>query len=170
MVCTGSTARTLADLRGARILSAPGPANIAAARGVLAHVGLQEVRDDTLTEQPMGVHVGALAAGTGDAACTLEPVASLAARQGTARLLEAKVIATHILGREDAEACAAGAAASAAFLGDGPEIAHRFPASHAAIALIRANDGVPRLLAEHMNTPATSRRRRRCGPSTWPGT
>ena len=41
------------DLRGARILSAPGPANMAAARGVLTAVGLQDGRDYTLVEQPM---------------------------------------------------------------------------------------------------------------------
>lgn len=155
MVRAGSTAQTLADLRGARILSAPGPANMAAARGALARVGLQEGRDYTLTEQPMGVHVGALAAGTFDAAFTLEPVASIAARQGAARLLEAGVIATHILGRPDAQAYAAGAAASAAFLDGKPEIARRFAAAwRAAIALIRADDGVRPLLTQHMNTPA----------------
>ncbi|MCX7684922.1 MAG: ABC transporter substrate-binding protein [Acetobacteraceae bacterium] len=155
MVRAGSTAETLADLRGARILSAPGPANMAAARGALARVGLQEGRDYTLTELPMDLHVGALAAGAFDAAFTLEPVASIAARQGAARLLEAGVIATYILGRRDAEAYAAGAAASAAFLDGKPDIARRFAAAwRAAIALIRADDGVRPLLTQHMNTPA----------------
>lgn len=40
-------ARSIAELKGARILSAPGPANISAARAVLAANGLQEGRDYT---------------------------------------------------------------------------------------------------------------------------
>ena len=58
----------------------------------------------------MGVHVGALAAGTFDAAYTLEPQATIAERQGAARRLEAGVIATHLIGRPGAQAWAAGAA------------------------------------------------------------
>src|SRR3989475_7198360 len=39
---TGYAAATLKDLKGARIMSAPGPANLVAAKAVLAQVGLTE--------------------------------------------------------------------------------------------------------------------------------
>src|SRR5205807_6982538 len=39
----GYAADSLKDLRGARIMSAPGPANVVAAKAVLAKVGLKEV-------------------------------------------------------------------------------------------------------------------------------
>jgi hypothetical protein len=63
VVRANSSVTRLAELRGARILSAPGPANMAAARGVLTAVGLQDGRDYTLVEQPMGVHIGAMQSG-----------------------------------------------------------------------------------------------------------
>jgi hypothetical protein len=77
VVKAGSTAKTLADLKGAKILSAPGPANLGAAKAVLKAVGLEEGKDYSIQEQQMGVHVGALQAGTFDAGYTLEPVASV---------------------------------------------------------------------------------------------
>jgi NitT/TauT family transport system substrate-binding protein len=112
VVRTGSTAASLKDLKGAKILSAPGPANMGAAKAVLKAVGLEEGRDYTITEQAMGVHLGALQAGTFDAAYTLEPIATMMIRQNVARRLEAGVIATYLLGRKDAQAFAAGATLS----------------------------------------------------------
>jgi len=155
LVRTGNPAQRIADLKGARIVSAPGPANMAAARGVFAANGLQEGRDYTLTEQPMGVHVGALQAGTFDAAYTLEPVASIAQRQGAARLLEAGVISTYLLKKPEAEAYAAGAAVSGRFLQDRGDAARRVArAWEAAIALIGTDPSTRDLLAKHMQTPA----------------
>jgi NitT/TauT family transport system substrate-binding protein len=155
LVRANSTAQTLRDLRGARILTAPGPANINAARFVLRAVGLEEGRDFTLTEQPMGVHVGALQAGSFDAAYTIEPVASIALRQG-ARLLEAGVISTHLLGRTEALTWASGPAVSEAFLQRRPEAARRYVAAwREACALIKERPAEVRpLFASHMNTPA----------------
>ncbi|MDP3416688.1 ABC transporter substrate-binding protein [Falsiroseomonas sp.] len=149
-------AQSLRDLKGARIMSAPGPANLAAARAVLAAVGLQETRDYTIQEQQMGVHVGALAAGTFDAAYTLEPVATIAERAGAARRLEAGVIATHLLGRTDAQAFAAGAALTGKFLHEKPDAARRFAAAWSkACALIAAEPASVRpLLVQHMQTSA----------------
>lgn len=156
IVRTGSTAQSIRDLKGARILSAPGPANISAARAVLTANGLQEGRDYTIQEQQMGVHVGALAAGTFDAAYTLEPVATIAERAGAARRLEAGVIATHLLGRRDAQAWAAGAALTGKFLAEKPDAARRFAAAWArACALIQAEPATVRpLLVQHMQTSA----------------
>jgi NitT/TauT family transport system substrate-binding protein len=155
VVRPGWTASSLKDLKGARILSAPGPANMSAARAVLASVGLQEGRDYTLTEQQMGVHVGALAAGSFDAAYTLEPQATIAERQGAARRLEAGVIATHLIGRPDAQAWAAGAALTGKFLQEKPGVAQRFAAAWArACATIGSDASVRELLVPFMNTSA----------------
>jgi NitT/TauT family transport system substrate-binding protein len=156
MVRAGSAARSIGDLKGARILSAPGPANISAARAVLAANGLQEGRDYTIQEQQMGVHVGALQAGTFDAAYTLEPVATIAERAGAARRLEAGVIATHLLGRAEAQAWAAGAALTGRFLAEKPAVAQRFANAWAkACTLIRQDaGGVRPLLVQHMQTSA----------------
>lgn len=156
VVRAGSTAQSIRDLKGARILSAPGPANISAARAVLAANGLQEGRDYTIQEQQMGVHVGALAAGTFDAAYTLEPVATIAERAGAARRLETGVIATHLLGRRDAQAWAAGAALTGRFLSERPAVAQRFAAAWAqACALVMSDPASVRpLLVQHMQTSA----------------
>ncbi|MGG5887468.1 ABC transporter substrate-binding protein [Falsiroseomonas sp. HC035] len=149
-------AQAIRDLKGARILSAPGPANLSAARAVLAANGLQEGRDYTIQEQQMGVHVGALAAGTFDAAYTLEPVATIAERAGAARRLEAGVIATHLLGRAEAQAFAAGAALTGRFVQEKPEVARRFANSWSkACALIASDPSAVRpLLVQHMQTSA----------------
>jgi len=155
VVRPGWNATSLRDLKGAKILSAPGPANMSAARAVLASVGLQEGRDYTLSEQQMGVHVGALAAGTFDAAYTLEPQATIAERQGAARRLEAGVIATHLIGRPDAQAWAAGAALTGKFLDARPEIAARFAGAWGkACATIKADPSVRDLLVPFMQTSA----------------
>lgn len=47
-------------------------------------------------ETQMGVHLGALQAGTFDAGYTLEPLASMMIKNGVARRLEAGVIATYL--------------------------------------------------------------------------
>jgi NitT/TauT family transport system substrate-binding protein len=149
-------AQSIRELKGARILSAPGPANLSAARAVLAANGLQEGRDYSIQEQQMGVHVGALAAGTFDAAYTLEPVATIAERAGAARRLEAGVIATHLLGRAEAQAFAAGAAVTGKFLQEKPDVARRFASAWSkACALIAADPASVRpLLVQHMQTSA----------------
>jgi NitT/TauT family transport system substrate-binding protein len=77
VVRNGHPAQSLKDLKGAKILSAPGPSNLGAAKAVLKAVGLEEGRDYTIQEQAMGVHIGAIQAGTFDAGYTLEPLASM---------------------------------------------------------------------------------------------
>lgn len=154
VVRPSSTARTLADLRGARIASAPGPANMAAARGVLAAAGLAPA-DYTLTEQPMGVHVGAVQAGQFDAAYTLEPVGTVGERAGVWRRLETGVIAKYILGRPEGKAFAAGTGFTQRFLDQKPDVARRFAlAWEEAIALIRTDPTTRQYLTSHINVPA----------------
>jgi NitT/TauT family transport system substrate-binding protein len=126
VVRSASGAKSLKDLKGAKILSAPGPANLGAAKAVLKTVGLEEGRDYTITEQQMGVHLGALQAGTFDAGYTLEPVATMMIKQGVARRLEAGVIATHLLGRVDAQAFAAGGTLSGKLVSEKPQVAARY--------------------------------------------
>jgi NitT/TauT family transport system substrate-binding protein len=155
VVKTGSTAQSLKDLKGAKILSAPGPANVGAAKAVLKSVGLEEGRDYSIQEQQMGVHVGALQAGTFDAGYTLEPVASVMIKQGIARRLEAGVISTHLLGRKEALAFAAGGALSGKFITEQPALAARYAAAWArALKDIDTDPKVRDLLPKYMNTSA----------------
>src|SRR5215471_1955891 len=96
---TGYAAAALKDLKGARIMSAPGPANLVAAKAVLAKVGLNE-GDYTIDQLDMSQHVNVMTSGTFDAGYTLEPQASTMRKLGVARTLEAGVIAKYILGDE----------------------------------------------------------------------
>ncbi len=153
VVRTGYPATSLKDLKGARILSAPGPANLGAAKAVLQAVGLKEGVDYTIQEQQMGVHLGALQSGNFDAGYTLEPLASVMAAKGVARRLEAGVIATYLLGRPDAKAFAAGGALSGKFLANRPAVAARFmQAWSRAISAIDGDASVRELLPKYMNT------------------
>ena len=121
VVRTGYPAGTLKDLKGARIMSAPGPANLVAAKAVLAKAGLNE-GDYTIDQLDMSQHVNVMTSGTFDAGYTLEPNAS------TMRKLEAGVIAKYILGDEDGNAFAAGCAVTSDFIKSRPDVARRFAA------------------------------------------
>jgi NitT/TauT family transport system substrate-binding protein len=123
----GYAAETLKDLKGARIMSAPGPANLVAAKAVLAKVGLKE-GDYTIDQLDMGQHVNVMTAGTFDAGYTLEPQASTMRKMGVARTLEAGVIAKYILGDENGNAFAAGCGITSDFIKNRPDVARRFAA------------------------------------------
>ncbi|TMK19335.1 MAG: ABC transporter substrate-binding protein [Alphaproteobacteria bacterium] len=124
---TGYAAATLKDLKGARIMSAPGPANLVAAKAVLAKVGLNE-GDYTIDQLDMSQHVNVMTSGAFDAGYTLEPQASTMRKLGVARTLEAGVIAKYILGDEDGNAFAAGCAVTSDFIKSRPDVARRFAA------------------------------------------
>jgi NitT/TauT family transport system substrate-binding protein len=148
-----SPAKTLKDLKGTKLLSAPGPGNVLAAKAVLKSVGLEEGKDYSMQEQQMGVHVGAIQAGTFDGGYTLEPIASVMISQGIARRLEGGVIATHLLGRKDAFAFAAGGALSQKFMTERPEVAARYAKAWAkAVADANSDPKVRELLVKHMRT------------------
>src|SRR5262245_24141896 len=127
VVRKGFEATSLKDLKGAKIMSAPGPANVTAAKAVLAKVGLKE-GDYTIDQLDMGQHVNAMTAGTFDAGYTLEPQASTMRKLGVARTLEAGVITKYILDDENGNAFAAGCAVTGDFIKNRPDVARRFAA------------------------------------------
>jgi NitT/TauT family transport system substrate-binding protein len=139
VVRRGLEAKTLADLKGKKIMSAPGPANVTMARAALAAAGLKE-GDYTLDQLDMGQHVNAMTAGTFDAGYTLEPNASTMRKLGVATTLEAGVIAKYVLGNPDANAFVGGAALTSDFIKNRPDVAKRFTAAwEKAVRLINEN-------------------------------
>ncbi len=91
VVRKGYEATSIKDLKGAKIMSAPGPANVTMAKAALAAVGLKE-GDYTIDQLDMGQHVNVMTAGTFDAGYTLEPNASTMRKLGVARTIESGVI------------------------------------------------------------------------------
>jgi NitT/TauT family transport system substrate-binding protein len=139
VVRKGLNVRTLADLKGKKLMSAPGPANVSMAKAVLAIAGLKE-GDYTIDQLDMGQHVNAMTAGTFDAGYTLEPNAATMRKLGVATTLEAGVIAKYILGDPKANAWVAGGVVSTDFIKNRPEVARRFAAAWGqAIDFINAN-------------------------------
>jgi len=154
VVRNGFPASSIADLKGAKLMSAPGPANLNTAKAILAKNGLKE-GDYTIDQLDMGQHVNAMTAGTFDGGYTLEPNASMMIKAGIARSLEAGVISKYILGSEAADAYAAGCAMTSDFIQKRPDVAKRFAAAWAkAIAFINANpDEARKHLAKNTFTP-----------------
>jgi NitT/TauT family transport system substrate-binding protein len=154
VVRNGFKAETIADLKGAKLMSAPGPANLNTAKAILARNGLKE-GDYTIDQLDMGQHINAMTAGTFDGGYTLEPNASMMIKAGVARSLEAGVISKYILGDEAADAYAAGCAMTSDFIGKRPEVAKRFAAAWSkAIDFINRNpDEARKYLAGNTFTP-----------------
>jgi len=154
VVRNGFKAETIADLKGAKLLSAPGPANLNTAKAILARNGLKD-GDYTIDQLDMGQHVNAMTAGTFDGGYTLEPNASMMIKAGVARSLEAGVISKYILGDEKADAFAAGCAMTSDFIAKRPEVARRFAAAwRKAIDFINKNpDEARKYLAKNTFTP-----------------
>src|ERR1700736_5260094 len=154
VVRNGFKAETIADLKGAKLMSAPGPANLNTAKAILAKNGLED-GDYTIDQLDMGQHVNAMTAGTFDGGYTLEPNASMMIKAGVARSLEAGVISKYILGDEQADAYAAGCAMTSDFIQKRPEVAKRFATAWAkAIAFINTNpDEARKYLAKNTFTP-----------------
>jgi NitT/TauT family transport system substrate-binding protein len=154
VVRNGFKAETIADLKGAKLLSAPGPANLNTAKAILARNGLKD-GDYTIDQLDMSQHINAMTAGTFDGGYTLEPNASMMIKAGVARSLEAGVISKYILGDEKADAYAAGCAMTSDFIAKRPEVARRFAAAWAkAIDFINKNpDEARKYLANNTFTP-----------------
>jgi NitT/TauT family transport system substrate-binding protein len=155
VVRRGLEAKTLADLKGKKIMSAPGPANVTMAKAALAAAGLKE-GDYSIDQLDMGQHVNAMTAGTFDAGYTLEPNASTMRKMGVASTLEAGVIAKYVLGDPNANAFVAGAALTSDFIKARPDVAKRFTAAWAkAVDLINTNpDEARKHLLKNTFTPA----------------
>jgi len=153
VVRKGFDASKISDLKGAKIMSAPGPANIMMAKAVLAANGLKE-GDYQLDQLAMPQHVSAMQAGTYDAGYTLEPAVTLMENQGSAKALETGVIATYILGKDDADAWVAGTALTGKFLADRPDVAKRFTGAwDRALADIKSDESVRKHLVKNTFTP-----------------
>ena len=139
VVRKGLEVKSLADLKGKKIMSAPGPANVTMAKAALAAVGLKD-GDYTLDQLDMGQHVNAMTAGTFDAGYTLEPNASIMRKLGVATTLEVGVIAKYVLGDPNANAFVGGAALTSDFIKNRPDVAKRFAAAwEKAVRLINEN-------------------------------
>jgi NitT/TauT family transport system substrate-binding protein len=128
VVRKGFPATSLKDLKGAKIMSAPGPANVTMAKAALAAAGLKE-GDYSIDQLDMGQHVNAMTAGTFDAGYTLEPNASTMRKLGVATTIEAGVIAHYILGDSEANAFVGGCALTSDFIKSRPDVARRFAAA-----------------------------------------
>jgi NitT/TauT family transport system substrate-binding protein len=125
VVRNGVDANTLADLKGKKIMSAPGPANVTMAKAALAAVGLKE-GDYSIDQLDMAQHVNVMKSGTFDAGYTLEPNASIMRKMGIARTIEAGVIAHYVLGDPNANAFVGGCALTSHFIETRPDVARRF--------------------------------------------
>ena len=154
VVRNGFKADKISDLKGAKLMSAPGPANLNTAKAILAKNGLKE-GDYTIDQLDMSQHVNAMTAGTFDGGYTLEPNASMMIKAGVARSLEAGVISKYILGNDTANAYAAGCAMTSDFIQKRPDVAKRFAAAWAkAIAFINSNpDEARKYLVNNTFTP-----------------
>jgi NitT/TauT family transport system substrate-binding protein len=134
VVRDGFKAESLKDLKGAKLMSAPGPANLNTAKAVLAKAGLKE-GDYTIDQLDMGQHINVMKAGTFDGGYTLEPQGTMMRKMGVARTLETGLISKYILGDESANSYAAGCAVTADFIKSRPDVAKRF-----AVAMAKAID------------------------------
>ncbi|ARQ00518.1 ABC transporter substrate-binding protein [Pseudorhodoplanes sinuspersici] len=146
--------KTLKDFKGLKLMSAPGPANLNTAKGILAKIGLKD-GEYSIDQLDMGQHVNAMKAGTFDGGYTLEPGATIMEKMGIAKTLEAGVIAKYILGDEKADAFAAGCAFTTDFIEKRPDVAKRFAQAWAkAVDFIRTNPTEARkYLAKNTMTP-----------------
>jgi NitT/TauT family transport system substrate-binding protein len=124
-VALAGKVKSLKDLKGLKLMSAPGPANVNTAKGILATQGLKN-GDYTIDQLDQGQHVNAMKAGTFDAGYTLEPSATIMHDLGVAKTIEDGVIAKYILGDTDADAFAAGCAFTTDFINKRPDVARRF--------------------------------------------
>jgi NitT/TauT family transport system substrate-binding protein len=154
VVREGLKVNDLKDFKGLKLMSAPGPANLNTAKGILAKIGLKD-GDYSIDQLDMGQHVNAMKAGTFDGGYTLEPSATIMQKMGIAKVLEAGVIAKYILGDPNADAYAAGCALSSDFIKSRPEVAKRFAAAWAkAVEFIRNDPAAARkYLAKNTLTP-----------------
>ncbi len=125
MIRTGFPAKSVADLKGARIVCAPGLGNLAMARAGLAKAGLKE-GEYRLDPMDPNQHINVLKSGQYDAAYTLEPGATLMRKTGVATTLQSGVIASVVLGDPKADAYVGGAAVTGTFLRNRPDVAKRY--------------------------------------------
>jgi NitT/TauT family transport system substrate-binding protein len=125
VVRKGYAAKSLAELKGARIASVPGLGNITLAKAALAKAGLKE-GDYTMDQMEMAQHINVIKSGQYDAAYTLEPGGTMMDQMDIATTIEAGIIANVVLGSPDAKAWVGGAALSGDFIKNRPDVAKRY--------------------------------------------
>jgi NitT/TauT family transport system substrate-binding protein len=154
VVRNGFKADKISDLKGAKLMTAPGPANFNTAKAVLAKNGLKD-GDYTIDQLDMSQHVNAMTAGTFDGGYTLEPNASMMIKAGVARSIDVGVISKYILNDEKADAYAAGCAITTEFIQKRPDVAKRFAMAWSkALDYINKNpDDARKYLAKNTFTP-----------------
>jgi len=130
VVRSGLEIKSLADLKGKKIMSAPGPANMSMARAALAAAGLKD-GEYQLDQLDMGLHNNAMIAGTFDAGYTLEPNATVMNQSGSAKTFQAGVIARTVFKDANANAWAGGGVMSSTFIKNKPDVARRYAAAWA---------------------------------------
>src|SRR6187455_2664784 len=135
LVPKDSPVKTMADLKGKRVASGPGIQNVTLAKTMLERSGAGVM---SVTELPIGQHVAAIAAGQVDAIYTLEPTGTVGRMNGSARVLEAGVVARYILGDPQAPWHGGSASLTTEFLKKSPDVAKRYMAAYArGIELVR---------------------------------
>lgn len=136
IVPISSTVKTIADLKGKRVCSAPGIQNVTMAKIVMERGGASGV---TVIELPIGQHVAALVAGQIDAAYTLEPTGTIGRLNGSTRVIETGVIARYVLGDPMAPWFGGSASLTASFIKAHPEAAKKYIAAYAkGVAYVRS--------------------------------
>ncbi len=154
VVRTDHPAQSLADLKGARLFTSPGPANIATAKAILAEVGLADGADYQMQEQQLGVQIGALQSGNFDGGYTLEPIATAMIKAGIARRIEAGVISTYLLKKPKADTYAAGSVISGKLLAENRDKAERFARGwFRGVADVQTDPTVRDYLVSDLNVP-----------------
>lgn len=137
IVSTNSSYKSIKDLAGKRIASAPGIQNMTLARTVLERNGITNAH---IVEVPIGQHVAAIIAGQVEAAYTLEPTGTVGRLAGATRILEGGVIATYILGNPLAPWFGGSASLTSAFIKAHPEVAKKYIAAYArGVSFVRNN-------------------------------
>jgi NitT/TauT family transport system substrate-binding protein len=135
LVPKDSTIKTMAELKGKRVASGPGIQNVTLAKTMLERSGAGAM---SVTELPIGQHVGSIAAGQIDAVYTLEPTGTVGRLNGTTRVLEAGVVAHYILGDPQAPWHGGSASLTTEFIRKYPAEAKKYIAAYArGIELVR---------------------------------
>jgi NitT/TauT family transport system substrate-binding protein len=155
VIRTGFPAKSVADLKGARIVCAPGLGNMSMAKAGLAKAGLKE-GDYRLDPMDPNQHINVLKSGQYDAAYTLEPGATLMRKLGVATTLQSGVIASVVLGDPKADAYVGGAAVTGTFITKRPDVAKRY--AHALAKAIGYIHEHPTEASHYLlnNTPITA--------------
>jgi len=138
LVPVGSTAKTMADLKGKRVGSGPGIQNVTLAKAILERGGATGA---TVVELPIAQHVASLAAGQIDGCYTLEPTGTVGRLSGSTRVLEAGVISKYVLGDPMAPWFGGSASLTSAFIKKYPEEAKKYVTAYAkGVAYVRSKN------------------------------